>query len=153
MNHLLSRRKLCQLAVSLPISAPLAGIAFAESHSDFSYIRVNNDAALPFLSKGDFALVDSEVTIFTGDGLYIYPDWGNPVIYEVRLNSENTMEFYYPGKQKILWKINSNNPDARFAGRVTGRVTAEFIATDATTILQVPELPGEPLINQRFPGA
>jgi hypothetical protein len=44
---------------------------------------------------------------FNGDGLYLYPAWGRPRLYEVR-RCGGYLEFRNPGASQLLW---TQSPD------------------------------------------
>jgi hypothetical protein len=72
--------------------------------------------ALPRFRAGDRVLADSSAIHFSGAGLYLYPAWGQPRLYEVRA-SANRLEFRNPGSGQLLW-TQSADFDSAFAGRV-----------------------------------
>ena len=92
------------------------------------------------------AVVDTSVTTFKHDGLYLYPDWGKPVVYDVRSYGEQ-LAFFYPGASENAipaWRIIDKRGAKMFSGKVEGILESESVKHFKTTNLswlQVPELP------------
>ena len=105
--------------------------------SSLCQYEVRDTVALPRFNAGDVVIADSGVHAFAGDGLYLYPSWGQPRLYEVRALADR-LEFRNPGSGQLLW--TQSHALAAFAGKVvdaaqTGRLLAEL------PVLAVPTLP------------
>ncbi len=141
------RRRLLQLSVTLPVSLPVFSV-FASQDNKIAYHLVNNQASAAGVIKGAVVLVDSGINVFHGDGFYLYPDWGQPVVYEVRQKA-NRLAFHFPGSDRVLWELSPEQSMARFSGRVEGVLNSEEPDTakllnpgqDPLQALQVPRLP------------
>jgi hypothetical protein len=72
--------------------------------------------ALPRFSPGDHLVADTAITQFEEPGLYLYPAWGQPRLYDVQ-GSTGRLEFRNPGTGQLLW-TQSSSLDSAFAGRV-----------------------------------
>ena len=87
---------------------------------------------------------------FEGGGFYLYPDWGQPIVYEVRQKASR-LAFHYPGSDRVLWELSPEQSMARFSGRVEGVVNSgearssrqitQSGAGSGTGIKLVPRLP------------
>ena len=140
----LSRRKLCGLAAGAPVFLPVFGLAAARTGKDVLF-RVDNSHADPVIRRGSMLIVDTTISGFAGDGLYIYPDWGNPVVYEVTCGNNGYLEFRYPGKQNLLWRMRQDASLAVFSGKATACLAPDEAARAVQLFmmseLQVPVLP------------
>lgn len=119
-----SRRKFLKLATAIPVSLPVVGVLANEVLADtggasLHVYPVSSQPGQTGTRAGAIVLVDSDVKHFQGTGYYLYPDWGNPVVYEVRANN-NLLAFYYPGGDRPLWQMSSGSTQAVFSGRVEG---------------------------------
>ena len=146
MSVCASRRKICRLAAGIPFALPIYRLSAADSTAEpLCFIRLDTAAARHSLQADSLVLVDTRVTRFEGDGLYVYPDWGKPVVYEVRGDGRGGLEFFYPGSNKRLWRMNAGNPAAHFSGRAAGWLlpgqTPGPALANHFTELQVPSLP------------
>jgi hypothetical protein len=146
MSLLHARRKLLKLAASLPVSLPVFQVLADNRRADLHIYAVFDQPGQAEARSGAVVLVDSAVKQFQGEGYYVFPDWGKPVVYEVR-QKNRMLEFYYPGGDKPLWQMSSGNPQAVFSGRVEGLLSADsdkerverYMANHNLPALQVPE--------------
>ncbi len=128
-NKVLSgRRRLLQLSATLPVSLPVFSVLCAPK-TNITYHLVKNQESAAGVIKGALVLVDSGINVFQTDGFYLYPDWGQPVVYEVR-QTANRLAFHYPGNDKVLWVSGPEQSMARFSGRVEGILKAEELDTN-----------------------
>jgi len=142
-----ARRRLLQLSVTLPISLPVF-TASVSLGTRVSYHLVKNQESAAGVIEGAVVLVDSDINVFQGDGFYLYPDWGQPIVYEVRQKA-NRLAFHYPGNDLVLWELSPEQSMARFSGRVEGVVNSGEFGTgkllnralDQVQPLNVPRLP------------
>jgi len=119
MNTPDSRRRLLKLAGSLPLALPVITLAQGSNDSGLAFLRVQNQVTATGVHKDTMVIVDASVTTFDGNGYYLYPDWGQPVVYEVRLQNAR-LAFYYPGTSQRLWSMTSVPAVSMFSGRVEG---------------------------------
>lgn len=138
-----SRRLLLKLTAGLPLALPVFD-AVAADQGGLSLYPVRHQPATP---AGAIVLVDRDITGFAGDGYYLYPDWGKPVVYEVR-DSAGDLAFHYPGAGEPLWVMAAGNGRVRFSGRVEGVLSVggdaaadHFLATGRWPLLDVPGKP------------
>lgn len=147
MQSQYARRKLLKLAATLPVSLPVFNVIAGEDVHSLSYHLVKNQVTGAGIQEGALVLVDSFTRGFSGDGFYLYPDWGNPVVYEVR-SQGNSLVFYYPGLGDPLWEMAAAHDGVRFSGRVEGVVNFQpadapgMLAQANLRVLEVPALPG-----------
>lgn len=119
-----SRRLVLKLAAAIPAALPVFGIA-AGAGSTLKYHLVREQISAAGVQAGTLVLVDTGVSSFAGDGYYLYPDWGRPVVYEVKRRGDR-LDFHYPGGGKPLWHMSAAHADARFSGRVEGIVDTDM---------------------------
>jgi hypothetical protein len=123
-------------------------LATEQGSGSLAYHLVSSQVTVSGVRAGTLVLVDSAVSEFAGDGFYLYPDWGNPVVYEVKARSEK-LAFYYPGQELPLWEMLPGQDSSRFSGRVEGILSmhpeAESdiagFAAQGIQQLDVPKLP------------
>lgn len=134
-----SRRQLLKLTSAVPLSLPVLAWADVQPQA----LAVHEVVAQPTaagLVRNTLVLVDTGITTHAGDGYYVYPDWGNPVVYEVRAR-DGRLAFHYPGSGKALWTMAANTP-VQFSGRVEALVAETSSNTVASMpALSVPALP------------
>lgn len=117
----------------------LALLPEARAMATLRRYEVRDTVALPRFARGAVVLADAAVNAFAGDGLYLYPAWGQPRLYEVRAAAQQ-LEFRNPGTGDLLW-TQSAELDSSFAGRVLE--SAQDQAGEASPPpLRVPRLPG-----------
>jgi len=145
-----SRRTFLTLATSLSVSLPIFTLQARPAAKEFAYHLVDKQFTANGIKQGALIIVDELITEFVGDGFYLYPDWGKPIVYEVRkINGQ--LAFYYPGMapgQKPLWSASlQQKQGSGFSGRVEGILgdtAAEVLEKYSQTpyrLLQVPESP------------
>jgi hypothetical protein len=132
----LNRRQLLQYtgaSCALAALPPLTGAA-----AQLRAYQVQDRVAAPRFEIGDLVVADVDVGKFTGPGLYLYPAWGQPRLYDVQATGDR-LHFRNPGSGQLLW-TQSANLDSAFAGRVLDRLES---ATVLATLpdLAVPRLP------------
>ena len=128
----LSRRTLLQYTGA---GCALAMLPSVSAASALRRYEVRDAVALPRFRAGAVVIADTLVNRFAGDGLYLYPAWGQPRLYEVRA-AVGRLEFRSPGARGLLW-TQSAELDATFAGKVLeDRVGAAHLPA-----LSVPALP------------
>jgi len=142
MNPVASRRQLLKLASGLPLSLPV--LALADVLPDTLALHaVASQPTEAGAVRDTLVMVDTGITNFAGDGYYVYPDWGNPVIYIVRARA-GRLAFHYPGSNldsnKPLWTMAANTP-LHFSGRVEALVDARMATPVSLPVLSVPALP------------
>lgn len=137
-----SRRRLLRLAAALPASLPVFALALTDAPGRYAYHPVEN--RFGGVPDGAIVLVDEETATFSGDGFYLYPDWGTPVVYEVRATAGG-LAFHYPGRPEVLWRLAGGLAGVRFSGRVEGVIDAaglrHLAQQHSLHPLHVPELP------------
>jgi hypothetical protein len=110
----INRRRLLQYT---GVSCALAALpAMAGASTSLRAYEVRDAVALPRFKAGDRVVADTSISHFAGAGLYLYPAWGQPRLYEVR-STVNRLEFRNPGSGQLLW-TQSASLDSAFAGRV-----------------------------------
>ena len=132
----LSRRSLLQYTgagCALALLGPKPGTA-----TTLHIYEVRDNVALPRFAAGARLVADASAMEFGGDGLYLYPAWGEPRLYAVRV-AGTRLEFRNPGSGLLLW-TQSATFEARFAGRVVDTEAATPVAA-AFPPLAVPALP------------
>lgn len=138
-----SRRRLLKIAAGMPISLPVFKALASESSSTLSFHKVKNQFTAQGIKQGTIVLVDNNIQEFLGDGFYLYPDWGQPIVYEVKKRG-NSLSFHYPGLERELWQVSVNHQNARFSGRVEGVLDANeqsHSGFESLAALDVPEFP------------
>ena len=114
---------------------------------ELQWLQVADDGAAPVAGRGDWLAVDAGARAFGGDGLYLYPAWGTPRPYLVRVAAgaggrARQHEFCNPATGAVLW-TDSGIPV--FAGRIQGRLPPQIGAwlghMPELQLLQVPRLP------------
>jgi hypothetical protein len=132
----ISRRSLLQytgVSCALALLAPVVNGA-----PTWRLYEVRDNVAQPRFRPGARVVADAAIDSFTGDGLYLYPAWGQPRLYSVQATG-GLLEFRNPGSGQLLWR-QSAGFDARFAGKIVDSVaSAELAATFPA--LAVPALP------------
>ncbi|MDY6984102.1 MAG: hypothetical protein SV422_13540 [Pseudomonadota bacterium] len=136
----LSRRHLLQYTGA---GCALALITPAlEGATSMRVYEVHDNVALPRFAAGTRVVADASVTAFDGDGLYLYPAWGEPRLYAVQASSSSSsgrLEFRNPGSGQLLW-TQTAALDAHFAGKVIEEAASAALAS-ACPALAVPVLP------------
>lgn len=146
MGRVFERRCLLKLAAALPVSLPLYAVADGANRHLVRH-PIASTGCGHNIEAGAVALVDTSVTQFSGPGFYLYPDWGKPVVYEVRMAGER-LAFHYPGENAALWHIASDSKDTEqvlFSGRVEGIVAADTLCADELANLRVLSVPALPM--------
>lgn len=131
----ISRRTLLHYAGA---GCALALVPAAQAMATLRRYEVRDTVALPRFALGAVVLADAAVNAFAGDGLYLYPAWGQPRLYEVRAAAQQ-LEFRNPGTGQLLW-TQSAAVDASFAGRVL-ESTQDQATGASPPPLSVPRLP------------
>ncbi len=98
-------------------------------------LEVRDSAGLPLFAPGDLLLADTTFTRYAGDGLYLYPSWGQPRPYQICAAGQ-VLEFRNPGSGILLWTQSGLTAD--FAGLVLDRPVAGLADYP---VLSVPKLP------------
>lgn len=109
-----------------------------DSATPLRIYEVGDDVALPRFVAGARVVADASMTAFEGDGLYLYPAWGQPRLYGVNV-SGGRLEFRNPGSGQLLW-TQTAALDACFAGKVIKEADPGALAS-AWPALAVPVLP------------
>ncbi len=131
------RRRLLQVAGAGCALAALP-TALTASTTALRVHQVQDSVALPVFAAGDLVVADTGVTQFAGAGLYLYPSWGQPRLYEVQA-AGNRLEFRNPGSGLLLW-TQSAGLEATFAGRLLDKPEAAALLVVYPS-LTVPSLP------------
>lgn len=133
----INRRRLLQYT---SVGCALAALpAVATAAASLRIYQVQDTLALPRFKAGDLVVADTSVTQFVGAGLYLYPAWGQPRLYDIQATADR-LEFRNPGSGMLLWN-QSASLDSTFAGRVpNGLESADLVA--GVPDLTVPRLPG-----------
>jgi hypothetical protein len=145
----MQRRQLLRLsALSVSLAAPFSAMRpFARAAAPggvLAFTEVRDAGAAPLIEAGDHLLIDTAQMAFSGEGLYLYPDWGRPRAYRVRETVPGRLGFFDPARPALLWSMPA--AASRFAGRVSGRLAARdeqaiaFLHA-AYSELSVPEFP------------
>lgn len=146
----IQRRRLLQYSLGMPLCLPtfLTAKAYSGISNDqaVSFVEIKNDLAAPIISCGDYLLVDTQVTSFQGNGIYLYPDWGQPGTYEIKNESNGVLGFYYPGQETRLWTLTANENETLFAGQALRTVSfnsqqQSLDVLEKYDALHVPSLP------------
>ncbi len=132
----INRRRLLQYTGAGCALVALPAIAAATALRAY---HVQDAVALPRFKAGDLVVADTGVTQFAGAGLYLYPAWGQPRLYEVRATGDR-LEFRNPGSGVLLW-TQSASFDSSFAGRVLDRLASVSLLAGLPD-LDVPRLRG-----------
>lgn len=138
-----SRRSLLKIATGIPISLPIFKVMATQDLATLSCHRVKNQITAEGIKQGTVVLVDKDINEFDGNGFYLYPDWGQPLVYEVRKKG-NRLAFHYPGLDKVLWQSSANHQNAGFSGRVEGVLDLaqqSRTSLESVPVLEVPALP------------
>jgi hypothetical protein len=132
----INRRRLLQYTGASCALAALPAITGAAT--TLRRYQVQDAVAAPRFATGVVLVADTAVDRFAGPGLYLYPAWGQPRLYQVRARGDR-LEFSNPGSGQLLW-TQSAQLDPAVAGKVIeGPEAAPFLAT--YPILDVPMLP------------
>lgn len=142
------RRKFLKMTASLaPLSYSVSVFALEGKSSDSTTLHfIEKQYTNEGIREGAVVVVDTSANTFEHDGLYLYPDWGKPVVYDVRRCAEQ-LAFYYPGAPENAipaWHITEKRGAKLFSGKVEGILETESIKhfeTDNLSWLQVPEYP------------
>lgn len=143
----MQRRDFIRLSLAGSTLLPSIVLGNREREVSLQWLQVGDDWAAPVADQGDWLAVEADAQSFSGDGLYLYPAWGNPKPYLVRAvpalpGQAAHHEFSNPASGRVLW-TDTGNP--RFAGRVHGRLPAQL----GSWLGHMPQLP--PLILPRLP--
>ena len=115
----LHRRSILKLGCLTALATPVAG---AWAVSPLHAYRLEAEACKTF-RKGDVLLVDTGNRVYRGDGLYLYPDWGQPRPYLITAGAGRVLAFRDPDTARILWEDRfSDTP--QFAGTVVFHVAS-----------------------------
>jgi hypothetical protein len=128
----IDRRRLLQYTSAGCVLAALPAIASAGT--SLRAFEVQDAVALPRFNAGDLVVADTSVSRFAGAGLYLYPSWGQPRLYEVQ-GTADWLEFRNPASGALLW-TQSASFNSDFAGRVLDRADVAGLPA-----LAVPRLP------------
>lgn len=131
-----SRRSLLQYTgagCALALLAPAL-----ESVGTLRVYEVRDAVAAPRFGAGARVIADVSTTAFSGDGLYLYPAWGEPRLYAVHA-AGGYLEFRNPGSGQLLW-TQSMGFGSDFAGRIVDS-EAIAVAAHAFPAVAVPRLP------------
>jgi hypothetical protein len=143
----IERRQLLQIAGLTCAVSPLGTLlanAAAENH--LQLVVVKDNQAMPDFAAGDTLLADTRATLYSGEGVYLYPHWGEPRPYHVSLAANSghgqMLEFRNPGTRQLLW-TQSPMLDGRFAGKITDHFTKQHFASNTVIYpaLNLPALP------------
>lgn len=126
MNH--QRRMLIKLGTMGSLLAPL-GTLRAESGlpTSIKSLSITDNLARPLFAPGSWLLADTALTAFDGEGLYLYPSWGQPRAYHITrtpaqgLGTLVNLEFRNPATGELLW-TQSLRGEMKFAGKVCGHI-------------------------------
>jgi len=150
MTFLISqgRRKFLKMTASLaPLSYSVSVFSLEEKPGGSTTLHyVEKQYTDEGIREGAVVVVDTSVNTFEHDGLYLYPDWGKPVVYDVRRSGEQ-LAFYYPGaagNAMPAWCVTDKRGAKIFSGKVEGMLEPEsvkHVKTANLSWLQVPELP------------
>lgn len=116
----LPRRRVLQFGALLPLVLSPCPLLATDPGLTLLELRAPRG---PWLAAGDLLLLESSVQAFTGEGLYLYPAWGQPQVYAVKRNTAGDLEFRCPGEQRLAWTAAAALSQA-FAGRVREVVPA-----------------------------
>jgi hypothetical protein len=139
----MQRRQLLQIAAGLPLGSCMLAHAKLEA-PHVTVHEVLDDAAAPLLHKGDLVMVDTAVTRYQGEGMYLYPAWGKPRAYQLDMLGERLM-FSVPGQSQVMWQQDMTSDESLLAGRVIGVSRPQDLAGSGLvwSSLQVPALPAQ----------
>ena len=142
----IKRRQVLQIAGFTWAAGPLGNLlADTAAESDLQLLVLKDGQALPVFAAGDLLLADTRETRYSGDGIYLYPHWGEPRPYHVGLvayGQRQVLEFRNPGNQQLLW-TQSIELDNRFAGKLKEHFSKPHVVSKTGTypVLRLPALP------------
>ncbi|MGA0804914.1 MAG: hypothetical protein ACO3PV_00140 [Pseudohongiellaceae bacterium] len=127
MPRQFQRRDFIRLALGSGALLPAIVLGEEQAAPGLQWLQLMDDRAAPLAVRGDWLAVDAATTAFAGDGLYLYPAWGEPQPYLVRRvaapgGGSTWQEFCNPATRRVLW-TDAGNPV--FAGRVHGRLSGQ----------------------------
>lgn len=131
-----SRRSLLQYTgagCALALLAPAL-----EGAGTLRVYEVRDAVAAPRFVPGARVIADASMTVFSGDGLYLYPAWGEPRLYAVHAAGAH-LEFRNPGSGQLLW-----TQSAGFEGSFAARIVDIEVATAAARAFPAFAVPGLP---------
>lgn len=133
----IDRRRLLQFTgtgCALALLSPVPGNA----PTTLRKYQVRDAVAQPRFDVGDVVLADTGVVQFAGAGLYLYPAWGEPRLYDIRAAGQH-LEFRNPGTGRLLW-TQSAQFASDFAGRVLEAHSEALVLADCPAV-SVPARP------------
>ena len=142
------RRHLIKLGAAGLLLVPVSPIlASDEQISALNVVAIGDDVAAPLFKEGDYLLADCSITGFSGEGLYLFPAWGQPRVYLVTLTpgvskqEPAALEFRNPASGDLQW-TQTLAGESLFAGKICGRVSeASELAGFKLAALSVPQFP------------
>lgn len=128
MKRGMQRREFFRFGLAGSALLPSIVLGSGTREASLRWLQLKDDRAAPMAGKGDWLAVAADAPDFDGDGLYLYPAWGEPRPYFVRAvaaapGRPAQHEFCNPATGRVLW-TDSGNP--QFAGRVHGRLPAQI---------------------------
>ncbi|MDT8398962.1 MAG: hypothetical protein RQ899_10150 [Pseudomonadales bacterium] len=140
----LYRRELLMGLTVLSAGLPLTGALKAGSaqkpavpDSRIRLVRICEAYASPAIASGDYLLVDIQGQHFRGDGLYLYPHWGQPRPYRVERLANGRLGFYHPGSGSLQWSLRTAAQTRLFAASVVNRLPAQDSGRIALALAQI----------------
>jgi hypothetical protein len=141
----MQRRHFMRLGLAGSLMLPGLALGRDSTPESMRWLRVNDAWAAPVATTGDWLATDAGITVFDGEGLYLYPAWGQPRPYLVRSAGPDAaclLEFCNPGTGQVLW---TDTQHVHFAGRVCGLVPAQIETwlghLPQRRLLELPRLP------------
>jgi hypothetical protein len=157
----IKRRQVLQIAgLTWAVSPFGALIADTAGEPHLQLVVVKDNQAIPDFAAGDLLLTDTRETRYSGEGIYLYPHWGEPRPYQVSLAAghgrSQMLEFRNPGSQQLLW-TQSLALDGRFAGKLKDHFSKHQPGSKTVkySALSLPALPirtDEPNFGFNMPG-
>jgi hypothetical protein len=119
------RRMLIKLGTMGSVLAPLGTLRASGLPASIKSLPITDNLARPLFASGSWLLADTALTVFDGEGLYLYPSWGQPRAYHITRTPAQGMlvnlEFRNPASGELLW-TQSLRGEMKFAGKVCGHV-------------------------------
>ena len=148
----LNRRTLLGNSLVAGFSSVLPfGVNARDFLTDFRLLVAMDGVLMPLLAAGEGLLVDTRTGVFQGEGVYLYPAWGQPRPYLVReeaVQGAIQLGFYHPLTRALMWR-HSLAGDRQFAGHLAGQLSVAEVAASRIPMLR---LPVRPVVDEALSG-
>lgn len=142
----MQRRDFLQKGLGFGAGLTLGPVMAAAPSAQGLVCEVRDDAAAPWLHRGEWLVVDVGQAQWQGAGLYLYPDWGRPRAWQIEQRA-GQLVFFLPGQAVPAW--TQTVADTRLAGRVVGVLPAGALGDKSLSHAQWQPLSLPPLPQRR----